>query len=105
MLGYRHAIFQRDTFDGNERDHIGSAHAWMRPLVLGEIDQLGGFADTAYRSFRNGIAVADESDDATVVVGVHFTVKEKDTLDLHGFYDGIDNGLVSAFRKIGNTFN
>jgi hypothetical protein len=76
----------------------------VRALVPGEVDQLGGLADAADGGLLNGFAVADESDDAAVVVGVHLPVEKINAGELHGFDDGIDFGGVAAFGEIGNTF-
>ena len=48
---HHHAIFQRDALDGNERHHVGGAHARMRALMRVQVDQFGGFADAANRGF------------------------------------------------------
>ena len=71
----------------------------------GEVDEFGGLADAANGSFLNGFAVADQRDDAAVVVGIHLPVEEIDARNLHGFDDGIDLGGVAAFRKVGDAFN
>jgi len=69
--------------------------------MLGEIDQLGGLAYAANGGFLDGVTLADQSDDAAVVVGIHLAVEEIDSGDFHGFDNGIDFGRVAAFGKLG----
>jgi hypothetical protein len=38
------------------------------------------------------------------VVGIHLAVEKEDAGDLHGVDNGVDFGLVAAFRKVGNAF-
>ena len=101
----RDAILQRDTFDRDERDHVGRAHARMRAGMLGEVNQLGGLADAADGSLGNVRRIADQGDDAAIMVGVHLAVEQINAVHLHGFQDGVDAGLVAAFREVGNTFD
>jgi hypothetical protein len=105
VLGHGDAVFERDAVNGDERDHVGRAHAGMRALVPIQVDQLGGLAHAANGGFLNGLAVADQRDHAAVVVGVHLAVEQVDAGNLHGFDDGVDFGRVAAFREIGNAFN
>ncbi len=105
MARHGYAVFDRHAVNGDKRNDIGRAHARVRALVLGEVDQLGGLAYSANGGFLNGFALADQGDDAAVVVGIHLAVEEIDAGDFHGFDNGIDFGLVAAFGKIRNTFN
>ncbi len=105
MAGHGDAIFKRDAVDGDEGNDIGRAHARVRALVLGQVDQLGGLAHAANRRFLNGFPLAGQRDDAAVVIGIHLPVEEINAGNLHGFDDGIDFGRIAAFRKIGNAFN
>ena len=73
--------------------------------MFGEIDQLGGLPYAANGGFLNGIALADQGDDAAVVIGIHLAVEEIDAGNLHGFDNGIDFGRVAAFGKIRNAFH
>ena len=75
----RDAIFDGDSLDRNEGNDIRGAHAGMSSLVLAKIDQLGGFAHPADGSFLDGVAVANDRDDAAIVVGIHFAIQEIDT--------------------------
>src|SRR5581483_12099128 len=104
VLRHGYTIFQGHAFNGDEGDDVGSAHARMRALVRGEVDQLGGFSDAADGGFLDGFALADEGNDAAIVVRIHLAVEEVDAGQLHGFHDGVDFGLVTAFRKIGYAF-
>ena len=105
VFRHRHAVFDRDAVDRNERNHIGSTHPRVCAFVLREVDQLGGPADAANGGFLNRFAVANQRDHAAIVVGIHLAIEEIDTGHLHGFDDGVDFGLVTAFGKIGNAFN
>ena len=95
----------RDAVNRDKRHDIGRAHARVRALMFGEIDQLGGLPDPANGGFLNGFTLADQGDDAAVVVGIHLPVEEIDAGDLHGFDNGIDFGRVAAFGKIRNAFD
>ena len=99
------AILQRHAFDRDERNHVGSAQAGMRARVLGQVDQFSGFADAANRRLGHIDGIADQGDDAAVVIGVHLAIEEIDAIHLHGFEDGIDASLVAPFREVGNTFD
>ena len=55
--------------------------------------------------FLNSLALADQCDDATVVVGIHFAIEQVDAGHLHGVDDGVDFGLVAAFREVGDAFD
>ena len=77
----------------------------MRPLVLGQIDQLRSLAHSANRRLLNRLALAHQRDHAAVVIGVHLAVQQIDAIHLHRLDDGIDFRLVAAFRKIGNAFD
>ena len=105
VLGHGHAIFNRHPVDGNEGNDVGGAHARMRAGVLRQVDQLGGLADAANRRLGDGLPLADERDDAAIVVGVHLPVEQIHAGNLHGFDNGIDFGRVAAFREIGHAFN
>jgi len=98
-------VFEGDAVDGDKRDDVGGSHARMRALMLGEVDEFGGLANSADGSFLDGFAIADQGDDAAVVIGIHLAVEEIDSGNFHGFEDGINFGGVAAFRKIGDAFD
>ncbi len=77
----------------------------MRALVPGEIDQLGSFADSTDRGFLNGLALANQGDDAAIVIGVHLAVEQVDAGDLHRVDDGIHARFVAALGKVRNAFH
>jgi hypothetical protein len=62
-------------------------------------------ADAADGGLLNRVAFANESDHATVVVGIHFAVEQIDARHFHGVNDGVNFGLIAAFGEIGNTFD
>ena len=105
MTRHSDAVFDRDAVDRDERHNVGSTHARMGALVLGQIDEFGGFADPANGRFLDGLTLADKRDHAAVVVGVHLSIQEIDAVDFHGVDDGVDFGLVAAFGEIRNAFH
>ena len=105
MPCHGNAVFNRHAFNRDERHHVGGAHARMRTLMFGQVDQLRGLAYSADHRFLNRVAVADQRDHAAVVVGIHLAIKQIDAGHLHGIDNGVDFGLVAAFRKIRDTFD
>src|SRR5579862_3249405 len=105
VASHRNTILQRHAVDWNERNYVGSAHAGVRTLVLSQVDELRGFADTANRGFLDRVAIANQSDDAAIVVRVHFAVEQVDAGNLHGLNDGVDLGCVAALGKIRNALH
>ena len=73
--------------------------------MLGQVDQFGSLADAANGSFLNRFTPTHQSDNAAIVVRIHFAVQQVDAIHLHGFDNGIHLGLVAAFGKIRNAFN
>ena len=105
MARHGDAVFNSDAIDRDKWHDIGCAHARVRALMLGEIDQLRGLAYAANGGFLNGLALADQRNHAAVVVGIHLAVEKIDAGDFHGFDNGIDFGRVTAFGKIRNAFD
>src|SRR5208283_3933079 len=105
VAGHGYAVFDSDAVDWYEGHYVGCAHTRVRTLMFGEIDQLGGLPHAANGSFLNGIALAYQGNDATVVVGIHLAVEEIDAGNLHGFDNGVNFGRVAAFGKIRNAFH
>ena len=100
-----YAVFDGDAFDGDERNDVGSAHARVRTLMLGEIEHFGGLAHAANGGFLDGLALADQSDDTAVVVGIHLAVEEIDAGNFHSFDNGVNFGGVASFGKIRDAFD
>src|SRR5262249_45853591 len=103
-LGELYAFFEGDAFDGNERHDVGRAEAWMRSLMLAEVDERGGFLDRA--KCRGGYSSrrADKREHAAIVIGVAFAIEEDHIGQAgDGLYDGVDLGHVAAFTEVGNT--
>src|SRR5208282_727224 len=100
-----HAVFDGDAVNRDEGHDIGCTHARVGALVFREIDQLGSLPYSANGGFLNGVALADQRNNAAVVVGIHLAVEEIDAGDFHGFDDGINFGGVAAFGKIGDAFD
>ena len=105
MVGHGDAVFNGDAVDRDEGNDVGRAHARMRARVDVEVDEFGGLAHAADGGFLNGLALADQSDDAAVVIGVHFAIEQVDAGHFHGVDDGVNFGFVAAFREIRNTFD
>ena len=87
------------AFDGAEGT-VG-----VRALVLGEINQLSGFAHAANCGFCDGVALAHQGDDAAVVVGIHLAVEEIDAIHFHGGDDGVNLRFVASFGKVGDALD
>src|SRR5262249_47168885 len=102
---HSHAIFDSNAFDGDEGDDVGSAQPRVRTLVMIQIDQLSGLAYSSNGSFLDRLSLADESDHAAIVVGVHFAVEKVHAIQFHGLNDGINFGFVPALGKIRNTLH
>ncbi len=62
-------------------------------------------AHAADGGFLNGLALAGQSNDAAIVVGVHFAIEQVDAGHLHGLDDGVNFGFVAAFGEIRNAFD
>ena len=105
MIRHRHAVFDGDAFDRNERHNVGRAHARMRAGVNVKIDELGGLAHAADDRFLNGFALADQRDDRAIVVEVAFAIEKVDAGHLHSVDNGVNFGLVAAFGEIRNAFD
>ena len=78
VLGHRHAVLECDAVNGDEGNDIGGTHAGVRPVVLGQIDQFCGLANSANGGFFNRLALAHQRNHAAVVVGVHLPVEKID---------------------------
>src|ERR1700680_2592813 len=84
VAGHGHAVLDGDAVDGNERDNVGRSHARVRTLMLRQVEEFGSLAYSADSGFLDGLALADQSDDAAVVVGVHFAVEEINAVPFNG---------------------
>ena len=105
MSGDSDAVFESDAFNRNEGNHVRRAHAGMCPLVLGQVNQLASAPDATNSCLSDCIAIAYQSDDAAIVVGIHLPVEQIDAINLHRFDDRIDLGLVAAFGKVGDALH
>ncbi len=100
-----YAIFQRNAFDGDERDHVARPKPRVRPLVLGEVDEFARLADSADGGLGHRVALTDQRNDAAVVVGVHLAIEQGDAGNFHGLDNGVNFGLVATLGKIGNALH
>jgi len=105
VAGHGDAILEGDAVNGNEGYDVGGTHARVRALVMCEVDQFRSLAGAADGGLLNGFPLANEGDDAAIVVGIHLSVKQIDAGNLHSFDNGVDFGRIAAFREIGNAFN
>ena len=105
MAGDGDAILESDAFNRNKWHHVRSAHAGMCPLVLGQINQLASAPDATNSCLSDCIAIAYQSDDAAIVIGIHLPVEQVDAINLHRFDDGINLGLIAAFGKVGDALH
>ncbi len=105
MARHGDAVFDGHALNRDKRHDIGGAHARVRALMLGQINQLGGLPYSANGGFLNGFTLADQCDHRAVVIRIHLAVEKIDTGNFHGFDYGIDFRLVTAFRKVGDAFD
>ncbi len=61
--------------------------------------------DAANYGFLHLHGIAHQRDDAAIMVGVHLAIEKVNAIHLHGFKDGVNFGLVAAFREVRNTFD
>src|SRR5204863_10221133 len=98
-------IFQGNAFNWDERHHVSRAKPRVRAGVLCKINDLGSLADATNGRFHDRLALADQRNDAAIVVGIHLAVEQVDAINLHRLNERNNFGLVAAFRKIRNTFD
>ena len=102
----RHAILDGHTIDGNKRQHVRRAHAWMRTFVFRQVDQLHGLAGAQKRRFRHRVWFARQRDHRAVMVGVHLSIQHVHTRHAaHRRHDGINLRGVAPFGKIWHALN
>ena len=101
MTRHGDAILDGHAINRNERHHVGRAHARMRALMLGQINQLRGLAHAANRRFLDRLPLADQRDHAAVVVGIHLAIEQIDAVDLHRLDDGVHFCLSRPSEKLG----
>ena len=102
----RHAIVQRHALNGDKWQHIRRAHSRMRAGVLGEVDQLHGFACALKCSLSHRIRFSRQRHHAAVVVCVHLPVQNIDTRHTaHRRNKGFHFCGVASFGEIRDAFN
>src|SRR5579871_2940096 len=102
----RDTVFEREALDGNEGDDVGGADARVRAGVMRHVDEFEGAAGAEERGFGYGFRIAGKSDDAAIVVGVHFLVENVDAGNgAHDLNERVDVGRVAAFGEIRDTLN
>src|SRR5437870_8032724 len=80
MPRHGHAIFDRHPLNRNERHHVRRAHPRMRSLMHVQINQLRRFANATDGGLLDWLTLADQRDDATIVVGIHLAIEQIDAV-------------------------
>ena len=100
----RGALLERDARDGDQRQHVGGAHAGVRPLVFAHVDQLGGPLHALERRLDDRLGRPDEGYDRAVGRLARIDVEQ---LDPSGSLDRLGNlrndMLVAALTEVGDT--
>ena len=100
------ALFERDARDRDQRQHVRSAHARMRPLVFAHVDQLGGLFHPRESRFDDGFGRADERDNGAVGRFAGIDVQHFDAPGgFDGRYDPADYCLVASLAEVGDAFH
>src|SRR5438552_1914549 len=105
MPRHGHAIFDRHPLNRNERYHVRRAHPRMRSLMHVQINQLRRFANATDGGLLDWLTLADQRDDATIVVGIHLAIEQIDAVYLHGVNDRINLRFVAPLGKIWDTLH
>ena len=98
-------LLERDARNGDERQHVGGAHARMGAVVIAHVDKFRGAFHTGKGSLEHGFGLADEGHHHTVgrLAGVH--VEQLDPFDrLDGRGNLVNYSLVASLAEIGNAF-
>jgi len=102
----RGAVFERDARNGNEGKHVCRADARMLAAMLAKIDEFGGRADGAERSFENCFWAACDGDYGAIVVGIAGTIEKQNAgYGANRGGDSVDYGYIGAFREIRHAFD
>src|SRR6185503_2694339 len=100
------AILHGCSFQWNERNDVGGAHARVLARVLRQVDQLARLRDAGERRVHRPFDGDDEGDDGAIVREIGGHIEHDDAI--YGS-DGVANGgdyfRTAAFRKIGNAFH
>ena len=99
LAGEDGALGQGGSADGDEGDDVGGADAGMDAVLLGEIDEFGGFASGADGGFDDAGGRAGDGDDGTVVSRVEGPVEQAHAFDLHGGDDLRDLGWRRCLQR------
>jgi hypothetical protein len=105
LAGENGALGERGSADRDKGDDVGGADAGMDALLLGEIDEFGGFAGGADCGFNDTGRCAGDGDDGTVVRLVEGPVEQANTVDVHCGDDLFNFGCVVAFGEVWDAFD
>ena len=79
LAGEHGALGEGGPADGDEGDDVGGADAGVNAVLLGEVDQFGGFACGADGRFDDCRRRAGDRDDGAIVRGIERPVEQADT--------------------------
>ena len=99
------AIFQRDPLNWDEWNNIRRAQTRMRSGVPRQIQYLRSLTYATDSSFLNGLSSSDQSNHATIVVGIHLAIEQVYAIHFHGFDNDVNFRFVAPFRKIRDAFH
>src|SRR5450631_3971151 len=100
-----HALFQFDSGDWHERNHIGGTDSRMKALLICQVDEFGRHACAAYSGLNYRRRLTRDCDDRAVVICIHCPIKQAHTFNTHCGNDCLDAARISALREIWNAFN
>ena len=106
FAGQLGALGECDAANRDQRQHVGSPHARVCPLVTAHVDQLGSPLHPRKGGFDDRFGRADERDDSPVgrLAGIHVQ-----QLDAPGGFDGrcdlTDYCLVASLAEIRDTLH
>src|SRR5205814_9272815 len=86
-------------------DSAPRAHPRRRDPMHVRAHQLRRVASATDGGLLDWPTLADQSNDTAIVVRIRLAVEQIDAVELHGRDDGIQLRPITAFRKIGDTFD
>ncbi len=106
LVGVLDDLFHGDVAHGDEGTHVGGTLARMGAVMLGHVDEFGGFLHHLIGGFEDGLGLADEGDDGAVGCLAGVDVEELHAIDLFNLGSHlVDDIHVAAFADIRHAFN
>ena len=65
------ALLDRSAIERYKRNHVRRSYSWMNAFMTAYVDQFGGAAGSANRSFDHCIGRAGEGNYAAIMVAIH----------------------------------